>query len=64
MRAKGTSPPPLPFPASFSPAPTAGPAVLQLPEAPTLEVAMRRLGLQRGQEGDGVCLPHLQHKDP
>lgn len=56
MRVKGAFPSPLPFPPSSPPAPTAGPAVLQLPEAPTLEVALLWLGPQRGA-GCGWCLP-------
>lgn len=51
MPAKGASPPPLPFSLSSPPAPTAGPAVLQLPEAPTLEVALLLLGPERRTTG-------------
>lgn len=47
MRVKGASLSPLPFPSSSPPTPTAGPAVLQLPEAPTLEVALLGLGPKR-----------------
>lgn len=38
-KGSGSLPTPLSFPPSSPPTPTAGPAVLQLPEAPTLEVA-------------------------
>lgn len=47
MRVKGASSSPLPFPRSSPPTPTAGPAVLQLPEAPTVDVALLGLGPER-----------------
>lgn len=57
-----------PHPLAFLPStpPPRQPAVLQLPEAPTLQVAELWLGPEwaRGGGWDALCLPHLPSKDP